>query len=321
MTDAVALREAVEVARLAPSVHNTQPWRWRVSDDALELRAERSRQLTVADPDGLLLTVSCGAALHHARLALDAAGWEAEVERVPDPADPDLLARVTVTGQGEPDSRAAQLVAAARHRHTDRRPVDDRPLPMSVLASVTAAVAAEDIGFYLLHADDVVELTVAVDNADRAELSEHEYQIEIAAWTGGDRLDGTGVPASAIPDHDPQTQVPGRYLGQPGTLPVDASHDAAARYAILHGDSDSQQCRLRAGEGLSAGWLSAMLQGVSVLPISGPVEVVATRRMLRRLLSDLGYPYLALRLGYPAAEAPPPLPTPRLPVEAILDGA
>ena len=133
----------------------------------LELHTERPRQPAVADPDALLLMASCGAALHHARLSLAAAGLDTDIERLP---APDLLARISVTGLGEPDQRAAQLVEAARHRRTDRRPVADRALPASVLASVAAAVAAEDVGFYLLHPDEVVELTVAVDGAARYAL-------------------------------------------------------------------------------------------------------------------------------------------------------
>ena len=92
----------------------------------------------------------------------------------------------------------------------------------------------------------------------------------------------------------------GFYLLHPDeVVELTVAADGAARYALLHGGDDTPECRLRAGEALSGAWLTALLQGLSVLPISGPVEVVATRESLRRLLSDLGYPYLALRLGYP----------------------
>src|SRR4029450_1460977 len=114
MTDTAtaALAHAAQTAGLAPSIHNTQPWRWRVEGSTLELRAERSRQLGITDPSGRMLAISCGTALHQARVALAAAGWTAEVDRVPDRADPDLLARATVTGQrrGDPGRDAAAAV-------------------------------------------------------------------------------------------------------------------------------------------------------------------------------------------------------------------
>ncbi|MGC9665152.1 Acg family FMN-binding oxidoreductase [Planosporangium sp. 12N6] len=320
-SDVATLRAAVEAARTAPSVHNTQPWRWQISDDrTLRLYADRGRQLEVADPDGRLLTVSCGAALHQVRLAFATAGWQVDVQRLPDPAAPDLLATVTVVGCGERDEHAEVLLAATARRRTDRRPVADRPVDQAALDSVAAEVAAEGVRLYLLRGDQVVDLAAAMSAADRTEVGEEAHRAEIAHWVGGERPDATGVPSAAVPQQPPQTQVPGRYFGPPGTLPVDGGHDVAAVYAILHGDGDGPMDWLRAGEALSAGWLTATVQGLSVLPISAVVEVLATRLALRRMLSGLGYPYLALRLGYPDPEAPEPPVTPRLAVDEIVEG-
>src|SRR4051794_18419146 len=91
---AEALEAAADRARLAPSVYNTQPWILRLSGDCLALRADRSRQLTVLDPRGRALVLSVRAALLNARAALAVRGWAAEVSRLPDPDDPDLLAEV-----------------------------------------------------------------------------------------------------------------------------------------------------------------------------------------------------------------------------------
>ncbi len=91
---ASALTQAAMAALRAPSIFNTQPWRWRLTDDAAELRVDRGRQLNVVDPDGRFMVLSCGIALDHARTALAAAGFEAAVERFPDPDEPDLLARL-----------------------------------------------------------------------------------------------------------------------------------------------------------------------------------------------------------------------------------
>jgi hypothetical protein len=116
----------------------------------------------------------------------------------------------------------------------------------------------------------------------------------------------------------PQTRVPGRYFGLPGTLPVDDGHDTAAVYGILHGDADVPLAWLRAGEALSVGWLTATVQGLALLPISAVVEVLPARMALRRLLSGLGYPYLAVRIGYPDPNTPAPPATPRLAADEII---
>ena len=93
-----ALTEAATAAGYAPSIHNTQPWRWRLTADHMDLYVERSRVLEVTDPDARLATLSCGAALHHARVSLAAQGWRATVARMPDRGDPDHLAQLRVDG-------------------------------------------------------------------------------------------------------------------------------------------------------------------------------------------------------------------------------
>src|SRR6476469_370705 len=82
-----ALTEAATAAGYAPSIHNTQPWRWRLAGHTLELFTDRSRVLAVTDPDARLATLSCGVALHHARMSLAAQGWQATTTRMPEPAD------------------------------------------------------------------------------------------------------------------------------------------------------------------------------------------------------------------------------------------
>ena len=91
-----ALANAAALAGYAPSIHNTQPWRWRVSENALDLFAVHSRQLAITDPDGRLAILSCGAALHHVRTALAAEGIGFDVTRLPDPTQPGLLARISL---------------------------------------------------------------------------------------------------------------------------------------------------------------------------------------------------------------------------------
>src|SRR5689334_20850893 len=97
--DRAAAAAALEVAIRAPSIHNTQPWAWRLDPAGLVLLADRKRQLAVADPDGHSLLVSCGAALHLTEVALRAQGWQVETTLLPDPADPNALASFRVTGR------------------------------------------------------------------------------------------------------------------------------------------------------------------------------------------------------------------------------
>ncbi|MEU8180969.1 nitroreductase [Micromonospora sp. NPDC049047] len=313
-----ALAEAAATAGHAPSVHNTQPWRWRVLPDALELRSVADRQLAASDPEGRLLAISCGTALHHARVALAAQGWRAVVERLPDPGDSELLARLTDLSHGTADPDAMRLVQCMQVRHTDRRPVSDEPVPTDAIEQITHAVTAEGCRIQVLDRDQVLELAATAGRADTVEAEDPEMRAELAYWTGR-ASGGTGLPAEVLPGQPAQTTVPGRDFGRPGSLPIGPGHDQAAVYAMLHGDEDETDSWLRAGEALSAGWLTATRLGVSVVPLSAAVEVPGTRQTLRQLLAGIGFPYLVLRLGIadPAQAGPPH--TPRLTTAQVVD--
>jgi nitroreductase len=314
-----ALANAAALAGYAPSIHNSQPWRWRVSEDVLDLHAVHSRQLAITDPDGRLAVLSCGAALHHARTALAAEGFRCNVTRLPDPTDVTLLARITLAERVPVSTDAVRLVQTIRVRHTDRRPVTGAPVRPEELAVIEATVRAEGARLHALRPDQVIELAAAVSYAQRTEAADEAWQAELAYWTGGTRPAGTGVPDTAIPEAPPQTTVPGRDFGHPGTLPVSAEHDPTATFAILYGEQESRLDWLRAGEALSAAWLTAAERGISVLPLSATIEVPATRLTLRRLLAGLGEPYLVLRFGHADPDHAGPPHTPRLPAEQTIE--
>ena len=89
------VRALIGAAGAAPSIHNTQPWRFRVSDDLIEVHGDPDRMLWVADPRGRALHLSCGAALFNLKLAIRALGAKPLVWPLPDPEhEPTLLASV-----------------------------------------------------------------------------------------------------------------------------------------------------------------------------------------------------------------------------------
>lgn len=313
-----ALTQAATTAGYAPSVHNTQPWRWRVQPDRLELFAERQRQLGATDPQGRLLMLSCGAALHHARIALAAEGWSAQVEHMPAGGDPDLLAYLIPTGRASAAAETMGLVQAMQVRRTDRRPVSDEPVPAASLDTIIAA-AGDGVGLQPLNRDQVIALASAATRAGSVEAADRQIAGELAYWTSRAAAEGVGVPEAVLPLQMPETTVPGRDFGRPGTLPVGPGHDRAAHYAVLFGADDEPEGWLRGGAAMSAVWLTAAQLGVSVLPLSAVVEVSATRQTLRRILSGLGYPYIVLRLGLADPEHAGPPRTPRLPTAQLVD--
>jgi len=262
-----------------------------VSNGVLDLFADHNRMSEFADPDGRLATISCGAALHHARLTLAARGWRVTVNRRPDAADPTHLARLHIDGAAPVSPDTASLARAIRLRHTDPRPVTGEPIEPGDLRTISTAFEAQRVRLAVLRPDQILGLTVATAHADNIEPADAQWHAELALWAGSDRI------AGALDDL---------------RLPIaHGEHDRAATFAVLHGPRDQDLDWLHAGEALSAGSLVATGLRVSVLPFSAPIEHADARETLRRAVPDLGYPYLMIRLGHHATKAIAPH-TPRL---------
>jgi len=312
------LAQALTVAGRAPSIHNTQPWRWRLRGNVADLYADTRRQLVVVDPDRRLMTLSCGAALDHACTALAADGIAAAVDLLPSKGDPTHLARITVTGRTAVTDAALRSLHAIEIRHTDRRPLLDRSIRDSDVAAMRTVAGKYGTGLHPISRTDVLELAAATARAQRDEIDDAAVQRELDAWTGDHRPAGAGVPDANILSEPAQTTVPSRDFGHPGAAPTSPGHDASAMYAILYGRDDEPTSWLQAGRALSALWLYAVAHDIAVLPLSAAVEEAFTRQTLHRMLSGLGYAQLAVRLGIadPHQEATPH--TPRLPASETI---
>lgn len=311
------LEAAARQSLHAPSVFNTQPWRWRVTPDALDLRADPRRQLATTDPDGRLLTLSCGAALHHARVSLTAAGWGVTVDRFPDPGDPGLLARLRTTGPADLDVAAGRLVDAIPRRRTDRRAYGDRPVPAPLLDGLRAAVEAEDAYLHVVRLDQMPMLAVSTARAADAELADPAYREELNRWTNRPADSGDGVPTATAVRPAPR-RVPLRDYAPGGAAGLSAGtdFDRGAAYVILFGERDDPAAWLRGGEALSALLLTATAEGLATAPISDTIELAWPRRMMRELLAGVGEPYLVVRVGWGPGDELPPAPR-RTPADVI----
>jgi nitroreductase len=313
-----ALESAARASLRAPSVFNTQPWKWRITADTLELSADPERRLGVTDAEGRLLLLSCGGALHHARVSLAAQGRRAEVERLPDERRPDLLARIRIAGPAPLDPHAVSLAAAISRRRTDRRAFGERRVSRTTLARLGRLVEAEGAGLHEVPDERVPELAVAVDEAADVEYFDPAYRSELTRWTHRPAWTGDGVPpATAVAPG--LRRVPVRNFlpsGSPGMLPG-AGEDEGAAYTILFGSGDRPLDLLRGGEAMSALLLAATTEGVAAAPISEAVEVAWPRQLLRRLVPGDGEPYLIVRLGYAASDEPPSVSPRREPRDII----
>jgi hypothetical protein len=313
--------EMVGFATRAPSVHNTQPWLWRTTPEGLELFADWSRQLSRADPDGRDVLVSCGAALHHLRVAAAALGWTAHVEHTPDPGYPRLLASIRFTRR-EPSAEAADELAHLLARQTDRRRFASWPVPEAQLESLARYGSQWGVTVTSV-ADEAVRLRLLrlTAEADERQRRDPAYATELATWTRDRERDG--VPAGNVPEADhglaAEALVPQRFPA--GTL-VDEGQDPTPGppgILVIATSSDDLLSRVRAGEALSAVWLDATGRGLVGVPLSQATEVDATRRLLGRSeLGDRACPQILFCVGRPRTDRSPLPRTPRRPVTQVM---
>lgn len=317
------LRAAVRYAVRAPSSHNSQPWRFQLVGDLLELRADRSRALPVVDPDDRELIISCGAALFQLCLALRHFGSAPHLERLPDAADPDLLARVRVSGPWERTAEDVALFQAIPRRRTNRQPFEPRLLPAALGTALESAAQAEGAWLHVFRTPEARSAIAGlVSEGDRIQMADKRFRRELAAWL---RPNWTGA----------RDGMPGYALGlgdvmaAAGPLIVRtfdvgrgrAAHDeelaeGSPLMALLGTPQDTPQHWLAAGEALAHLLLRAQVDGVSASYLNQPIEVLELRPRLQLVAGRPGYPQMLLRLGVGREAAE----TPRRPVSDVLAG-
>jgi hypothetical protein len=203
LTAAEVADYVVTAAVWAPSVHNTQPWRFTADGQQISLHADAGRQLVVADPGGREMMISCGAALFTARLALRSLGDLPQTQMLPDPGQPLLVARVSWAQQAARTGFEQALFGQVRLRRTHRGGFDLDPLPPGLLPALRESAARYGAMLRIV-ADDGrrAALAVAIQTAERAQQLDNAYVAETARWVsppGSTRTDGVPATRRLIP--------------------------------------------------------------------------------------------------------------------------
>ena len=297
-------------ARWAPSKHNSQPWRFIVTADDLEVWADPSRLLVETDAHRRELVLSCGAAMHLAAVAARAHGVAPRVTVLPDGAG-GCTARLVEDGPWAVTQVDRDLLDAVPRRRTDRGPLDADDLPPGLAVELQDRAAEQGATLHLVaKPGERATLSELVARADRLLVRDAGADRELAQWLRGPddtRTDGVPSDHTRGPAASYRAEYVQRDFSAPGSTPAqDRPGPDRPLLVVLCTPTDTMPDHVRAGAALASVLLHATVAGASASYLNQPIEHAATRQLLRDQLWLDGVPQLVLRLGRGGSVTPPP---------------
>lgn len=319
LIDAEVLTQAVCLACRAPSLHNSQPWRWELAGSELRLFLDRDRVIHSTDKMGREALLSCGAVLDHLRVATAAAGWTADIDRFPNPNNRDHLASIDFTAMEFVTDGHRRRADAILARRTDRLPFA-APVDWEATETVLRRNAEDaDVRFDVLGDDARPQLVEASMLTDSLRLYDSAYHAELNWWTGDFEF-SEGIPYSALVSAQESERV-----GIGRNFPVTHNPERRAevpddhsKVVVLSTYEASREEALRCGEALSGVLLDATMAGLATCTLTHLAELAASRNLVAGLIGQDTTPQVLIRVGgAPCLEQMPPA-TPRRPIADVL---
>ncbi len=305
------IADIVDAASAAPSIHNTQPWRFIARPDGLiELHGQLDRALWVCDPLARALYQSCGAALCNVRLGIRMTGHDAVVESLPHPEYPiTALAVIRVVAGNPPTASERRLHDAIWLRHTNRGPFADQAVPSSVREDLERAAGRQHACLRWLTWPETARVLQEAARAGRILAADAEHESELRRWIGVARSQD-GIPARALsarPDHGPSPVRSDDFgAAVPEARRPTAHYERSPQLAVLTTCSDEPENWLQAGQALQQVLLAATASGVAASFLCQPIELMDMRGEAAPPWPLPANLQMIIRFGYgPAAAATP----------------
>jgi nitroreductase len=306
----------IRYATLAANGHNTQPWRFHVSDQTIDVLPDVSRRTPIVDPDDHHLFVSLGCAAANLAIAATASGRPGEVTVMPEGG-----ARYTfVSASPKPDP----LLAAITRRQSTRADYDGRPVPGADLAMLQSAAAVPGSNLVLItDRAEIGKVRDLVVTGNDDQMADPAFMSELKQWLrfnpNSAMASGDGLFAAAT--GNPSLPTPLGRLAFDRLFDARSEGDRYARQilssagiAVFVGDAEDREHWIKVGQACQRFALAATSLGLRLAFINQPVEVVRLRPELARLLGTSKRPDLVLRFGY----GPMRPYSPRRPVASVM---
>jgi hypothetical protein len=314
--DIKVLKKAVLLACRAPSVHNSQPWRWVAEDDpekgTVHLFVDRARTVPATDHSGREALISCGAVLDHLRIAMTAAQFQTNITRFPNPNDPSHLATLEFSPIDHVTEAQRKRAQAMLQRRTDRLPFGPPP-DWHLFEPVLRSTFDEDVTMLDVLADDQrPHLVQASELSEVLRRDDSSYHVELQWWTSSFAL-AQGMPPSAL-----LSVTERRRVDIARDFPIRSHQDRRPEIAadwskilVLSTPDDTRADVLRCGEVLSTVLLECTMAGMATCTLTHLIESEESRDIVSRLIGQRGEPQVLIRVGIAPPMESPPAPTPR----------
>ena len=314
------VRAAVTLACRAPSLHNSQPWRWVADETGLHLYADPARVIHATDHAGRELMLSCGAVLDHLRVAMAVAGWDSSTERFPDPLNPDHVATLQFQPIAAASDEQYRRAAAITRRYTDRLPFEP-PAHWSALQSALGrAVFEYDVLLDVIADEDRPALAEASRLTETLRRYDTSYVDELRWWTSPFASDERLAQHLLVSSTEAaRVDVARRFPpGSETQQRVNVGHDQS-KIVVLSTRDDTRLDVLRCGEALSAVLLECAMAGMATCTLTHMTELAQSRKIVAQLTGTPGLPQLLIRVGRSAATGRRIPHTARRPVTEVLE--
>ncbi|BBX07323.1 putative NAD(P)H nitroreductase acg [Mycolicibacterium aichiense] len=318
--DPQVIANAVELACRAPSVHNSQPWRWVAEGPSLKLFLDAGRVPHATDRSGREAVISCGAVLDHVRVAVAAAGWEAIISRFPNPNEPEHLATIDFSAMEFVTDAVRSRADAILVRRTDRLPLAPPPDWTSFESVLRSTVDTDRVAIRVLPDSVRPQLAQASRLTESLRRYDASYHAELAWWTAPYEV-SDGVPHSSLVSVAERDRVDVARVF-PGTEHADRRPEVdqdRSTIVVLSTFGDSRRDALECGEVLSDVLLEATLAGLATCTLTHMTELAASRDVVRALTGNQDDPQLLIRVGLAPAIGQTPPATPRRPLSGVLE--
>jgi hypothetical protein len=318
----------VRYAVLAPSGHNTQPWRFVLSDTHVDVVADMSRALRMVDPHDREMTMSCAAAAETLLAALRAFGLTGTLMPMPLPPVPDVIARITLLPMPASGGIDREMLDAIATRRTVRRPYAEAAVPAGVqtLMRETARPFGVELSLFDNAAmrDAVAKLVI---DADHIQFADPAFREELASWMhpltspAGDGLAGPGfgfpdwatrVAATLMRTFDLGSAV--AHMDKPNVL-------GAPLLGVFSTPGDTRADWIATGRALAAVLHTLTMHGLVNAFLNQPIEVTTIRPKLADLAAPGRTPQLLSRFGYLKEGVATPPHAARRPLDEVLIAA